>query len=400
MSGVSWRRHHLPLAGLAVAVIVLPCASFYVALAVVVLAGSIARPDKRVVGLLCLGSVFVLGPLLALKLPVPIDGNDKAQYLGFMHEMRSYGIGPYMERQPEWLSFASLFAAAQLVGANDQAFLLLFVVYFSLLLAAIWRQHYPALPLFLMLLLSASSFFGTYGNLLRQAMAFPFLFMAIGTRGCGRATGLVALAGLAHLPALIVGVPFLLHRLVGKWMLPACLLVAAMPTRLMSMFALATGGGDSYLANKLDLYVSWDQASIAGVVSFASAILLLCALLWWRGHGWRAACDCATRELIRRYLSAIALAACALIATRDFSKVFERIYIYFFMIAMMYLALVVARLAPGGRKALTLACMVAYTFYGLGKNLAVQPLLFRGDPYGFVNASVGDLYRDFLLESK
>ncbi|WP_179405216.1 EpsG family protein [Burkholderia guangdongensis] len=380
--------------------VALPFGAFYGALLAATLAAAVWQPGRRTVAALCVGAVLTLGPLVALKLPLPIGGNDKPQYLDFMRELHAYGMEPYMARQPEFVSFVSLSAAEQLAGTGDAAFLLLFVAYFSLLLAAIWAQQYQAIPLFLVLLLSASSFYGTYGNLIRQSMALPFLFMMIGARGRVTAGCCMALAALAHLPALVVGAPYLLYRLLGKCAVPLLAAVAAGAAHLPGLGAALLGGGDSYLSNKVDLYASWDNDSIAGVALFASAIASLCALLWWRGDGWRARSDAATRALAWRYLAALGLAALALVATRGYTKVFERIYIYFFVIALMYLALVISRVAPGPRKGLVLACAIGYGVYGFAKNLDVQPLLFQGDPYGFLTANLADLYRGFLLQTR
>jgi transmembrane protein EpsG len=40
--------------------------------------------------------------------------------------------------------------------------------------------------------------------------------------------------------------------------------------------------------------------------------------------------------------------------------------------------------------------VVTYGIYGLAKNLDIQPLLYGGDPIGFLTSGIFDLYQPFL----
>ncbi|WP_144029969.1 MULTISPECIES: hypothetical protein [Burkholderia] len=364
------------------------------------LAGCDRRPGPVALGALCVAALIVLGPLVALKLPIQDGGNDKPQYLAFMAEMRAFGITHFVRKQPELISFASLYAAAALFGTNDVAFLALFDTYFALLLVGAWRAQPQAIPLFLVLFLAASSFFGTYGNLLRQSMAFPFLFMMINARSRFGAASHMALSGLAHLPALVIALPYVLLRCAGRWATPvgigmAALSIVASRTDWISLAP--SGNPESYLTGKIDIYTSWDNASTAGVTLFAFALYALCLALWRYGSAWRTACDPRSLELIRRYLFALTIAAVALVGTQSMTKVYERIYINFFVTALMTLALMISRLQRGLFKAVVLHAAVGYGIYGFEKNLGRHPLLFNGDGYAYLVASLVEIYREFLM---
>ncbi|HKT65151.1 MAG TPA: EpsG family protein [Burkholderia sp.] len=373
--------------------------AFYFYLLFLVIAGAERKPDRFLVLVACIGAVLVTGPLIALKLPIQDGGNDKLQYLDFMLKMESLGIWQYMIRQPEIVSFSVLHGVASLVGINDTAFLLIFVAYFSWLLVVIWRAQYQAIPLFLVLLLSSSSFFGTYGNLMRQSMAFPLLFMAIFSASRRKAALVVVLAGLTHIPSLIVGVPFLLYRWFGRVAVWGSLAVTALTivvSKLAPGLFAASGNDDSYLSNKLNLYTTWDAYSIAGVAAVAFAIFVLCNALWRRREKWwRGGAEHAQHGL-RHCLVMMNFAALALVATFDLAKVFERIYIYFFVIALMYLSLCMVQVRRGPFKALILLVAVAYGVYGFAKNLSIQPLLYAGDPIAFLTASLFGMYSHFM----
>lgn len=403
LSGTSrWNaREYFSLAIVLAIVIVMayPFGLFYSCLLFIGLAGSVQRPTRLTVLLLCIAAVIALGPLVALKLPIQDGGNDKLQYLEFMQTMHASGIEQYMARQPEFLSFASLYIASTLGGSTDLAFLLIFIAFFSALLVVIWRERYEAIPVFLILLISSSSFFGTYGNVIRQAMAFPFMFLMIFARTRTRSAWFTALAGLAHIPSLIVCLPYLLYRYMGKhaiWPLLAvtgcALLVSKVSPGLFNSF----GSDDSYLSTKVNLYSTWDTYSIVGIATLAAAIFLLSNVLWRIKRPAESVAVTGTQRAAQSCLITLNFAALALIATYAFPKVFERIYIYFFVVALMYLSLMMVRTKRGLTKTLMSFAIVAYGIYGLAKNLAIQPLLYGGDPIGFLTSGMFDLYRPFL----
>ncbi|HYS66154.1 MAG TPA: EpsG family protein [Paraburkholderia sp.] len=379
--------------------VVYPFGLLYSFLLFLGLAASVQRPARLSVFLLCVGAVVVLGPLVALKLPIQDGGNDKLQYLEFMRTMHASGVEQYLARQPEFLSFASLYIASSFEGSTDMAFLLIFVTFFSALLIVMWRERYEAIPVFLILLISSSSFFGTYGNVIRQAMAFPFMFMMIFARTRTRSTLFTALAGVTHIPSLIICVPYLLYRYMGKHAIWAAfaatggvLLVSKASPGLLASF----GNDDSYLSTKVNLYSTWDAYSIVGVATLAAGIFLLANMLWWRKRTAESPGVAGTQQAAQRCLTTLNFAALALIATYAFPKVFERIYIYFFVVALMYMSLMTVQMRRGLAKTLVSFAIVAYGIYGLAKNLDIQPLLYEGNPIGFLTASIFDLYRPFM----
>jgi hypothetical protein len=62
----------------------------------------------------------------------------------------------------------------------------------------------------------------------------------------------------------------------------------------------------------------------------------------------------------------------------------------------MYMSLMVVQTRRGLTRTLVSFAIVAYGIYGLAKNLDIQPLLYRGDPVGFLTSGIFDLYYPFL----
>lgn len=400
----AWTNGRMALASfVAVAIpitLICPVGVFFSYLLLVVLMGGERRPKRTLVALLCVGAVIVLAPLIALKLPIQNGGNDKLQYLDFMYTMKSVGMGAYLARQPEVLSFSALYAASWLFGPDDLAFLVIFAVSFSLLLIVIWREQYHAIPLFMVLLLSSSSFFATYGNVMRQSMAFPFLFMMIFSKSQKNAVLFLILGGLTHIPALIIGVPYVLYRKFGNWAtrfalagVGGMLILSKLNPRLLSLL---NANDTSYISTKVNLYSNWDNYSVAGVAALAVAIFALSNFIWWRARTTFKGVDVHTTQTARHCLAALNFSLLALIATYDFAKVFERIYIYFFVIALMYLSLMIVRLRRGPLKTLIPFFCVGYGVYGFAKNLMIQTFLYHGDPIGYLTASLFEMYQHFL----
>ncbi|KVG26492.1 EpsG family protein [Burkholderia diffusa] len=376
-----------------------PFGTFYFYLLFLALATAERKPDRFLVLVACISAVVVLGPLIALKLPIQDGGNDKLQYLDFMYKMQSLGILQYMIRQPEIVSFSVLHGAASLVGITDTAFLLIFVAFFSWLLVVIWREQYQAIPLFLVLLLSSSSFFGTYGNVMRQSMAFPLLFLAVFSASKRKAGLAVVLAGLTHIPSLIVTAPFLLYRFFGRiviWCSLALTGITVLASKLAPGLFATFGSDDSYLGSKINLYTTWDAYSVAGVAAVAFVIFVVSNALWRRREKSLQIGSWSSYRGMHHCLIVLNFSALALVATYDLAKVFERIYIYFFVIALMYLSLCMVHVRRGPTKALIVLVVLAYGIYGFTKNLSIQALLYAGDPIAFLTASLFEMYSHFM----
>ncbi|MFL9982281.1 EpsG family protein [Paraburkholderia sediminicola] len=377
-----------------------PFAMFYFMLLLVAFTSGIHSPRREIVFLLCVGAIAVLGPLLALKLPLDNGGNDKIQYLDFMRTMGASGIVKYLIAQPELLSFSSLYVAWALFGSTDLAFLFVFALYFSLLLFAVWRIEHRAIPLFIMLLTSSAAFYASYGNVIRQSMAFPFLFLLISSQHGKRRFLFLVLAGFAHIPSLLITAPYLAYRMFGKWVVWVSGLIATailfISGRNMRVFG-AFSGDDGYLSKKINLYSTWDAYSVATVAAMATGIFLINNLVWRR---MRRKAALSPGSSVDRVLEALLVASnfafMGMFATYNLAKVFERIYIYFFVISLAHLSIVIARSRSGPTKTLVILGALAYSVYGLLKNLEIQDLLFGGHPIGYLTASFLDLYRSFL----
>lgn len=383
-----------------VSLLLFPFGIFYLSLSLVVLATGECRVRRFVVLILCVTAVIVLAPLVALKLPIDVIGNDKSQYLGFMYEMNDFGMKDLMARQPEIISFASLYMTSHLVGATDLAFYVIFVTFFSLLLVVIWCEQYNVIPLFMLLLISSSPFFSVYGNVIRQGMALPFIFLMIFSNEKKKAALWLVMSGLAHIPALLIGAPYVLYRCFGKWATWSVLVVASGICFFLKMrpgFMDSLSSDDtSYVSKKINLYSNWDKYSIAGTAALALAIFLLCNFIRWKGVR-RAKRRIADEYKAETYcLVAINFSFVSLLATYDFSKIFERIYIYFFVIVLMYLSLVIGRMKSGLFRKLVVMLAMAYGIAAFTKNLTIQPLLYRGDPFGFLTASIFEMYRHLM----
>jgi len=166
--------------------------------------------------------------------------------------------------------------------------------------------------------------------------------------------------------------------------------------RNMQAFS-AFSGDDGYLSKKINLYSTWDAYSVVTVATMATAIFLINNLIWRR---MRRKAALLPGNYVDRAVEALLVASnfafLGLFATYNLAKIFERIYIYFFMISLVYLSIVICRSRSGPTKMLVILGALAYSVYGLWKNLEIQDLLFGGHPIGFLTASFLDLYRSFL----
>ncbi|WP_321963029.1 EpsG family protein [Paraburkholderia sp. J7] len=398
----SWDRRGI-LAGLILVIgffLAFPFASFLLLLAIVVLTSSLYRTDKWVVLILCVYSVVAVGPLLALKLPIEAFGNDKSQYLDFMSTMGAAGADHFIKVQPELVSFFSLYCAWKLFGATDAAFLFLFVASFTLAIATIWKGGYQSLPLFILLILSSSAFYASYGNVIRQAMAFPFIFLLIFEERKRRLPFYMILAMLAHIPSLIITVPYFLCRILGRYAFPIIGVVTAIAFiafRYIGTSINFLSSDDGYVSKKMALYTNWESYSIVSVAIVALTIAVIVNI--------------AARQLLQkikvgekmdgaRYIGyAIVMSnICVLgmMAAYSIPKVFERIYIYFFVIAMLTLSMVISRMAAGQKKVVLCCVIVIYSTFGISKNIAAQNLLYHGNSLNYFTDNLFDIY-NFLF---
>src|SRR5258707_6788637 len=378
-----------------------PFASFYLLLLLVTLLSSAHSPVRVIVCLLCISSIIVFGPLIALKLPINNGGNDKIQYLDFMRTMDASGLAYYLSTQPEVLSFSTMYLAYALFGPTDLAFLFIFIISYSLLLYAVWKIEYRALPLFILLITSSGAFYSSYANVIRQAMAFPFMFLFF-TAGRTRSRMLLlTLSSLAHLPSFLIMAPYAAYRYFKKWAVFGAILVAvsvfAVSKYDLNALSALSGDDGGYVSKKVGLYSAWDEYSVVVVALAALALFAVNNYLWLRSkkNDARKTGRLHSRET-RELLIASNFAFISLMATYNLSKVFERVYIYFFVLSIAYLAVLLARMRPGPGKAIIILAGIAYSIYGLFKNLFIPELLFAGDPFGFLPSNFLERYRSFI----
>ncbi|RKE37739.1 transmembrane protein EpsG [Paraburkholderia sp. BL23I1N1] len=378
-----------------------PFASFYLLLLLVTLLSSAHSPVRVIVCLLCISSIIVFGPLIALKLPINNGGNDKIQYLDFMRTMDASGLAYYLSTQPEVLSFSTMYLAYVLFGPTDLAFLFIFIISYSLLLYAVWKIEYRALPLFILLITSSGAFYSSYANVIRQAMAFPFMFLFL-TADRPRCRMLfLTLSSLAHLPSFLIMAPYTAYRYFKKWAVLGAILVAvvvfAVSKYNLNALSALSGDDGGYVSKKVGLYSTWDEYSVVLVALAALALFAVNNYLWLRSkkNDARKKEQSHSRET-RELLIASNFAFISLMATYNLSKVFERVYIYFFILSIAYLAVLLARMRPGPSKAIIILAGIAYSIYGFFKNLFIAELLFAGDPFGFLTSSFLELYRSFI----
>ncbi|KAE8757637.1 hypothetical protein FSO04_23070 [Paraburkholderia madseniana] len=378
-----------------------PFASFYLLLLLMTLLSSAHSPVRVIVCLLCIGSIIVFGPLIALKLPINNGGNDKIQYLDFMRTMDASGLAYYLSTQPEVLSFSTMYLAYVLFGPTDLAFLFIFIISYSLLLYAVWKIEYRALPLFILLITSSGAFYSSYANVIRQAMAFPFMFLFF-TAGRTRSRMLLlTLSSLAHLPSFLIMAPYAAYRYFKKWAVLGAILVAvsvfAVSKYNLNALSALSGDDGGYVSKKVELYSAWDEYSVVVVALAALALFAVNNYLWLRSmkNDARKTGRLHSRET-RELLIASNFAFISLMATYNLSKVFERVYIYFFVLSIAYLAVLLARMRPGPSKAIIILAGIAYSIYGFFKNLFIAELLFAGDPFGFLTSNFLELYRSLI----
>lgn len=390
--------------GLLVAFLFFPLLGTMAALSGVVVA-QLKRRDFNVPVFLA-AALFVLsfGPLIALKLPTDILGNDKAQYIEFMKGMISSGVGDYLETQPEYVSMMALYMSGLVFGVNDFAFFVMFAFSISALIFVVGRVERRALPLFLIVLVSSSAFFGSYGNLIRQAMAFPFFVGVFLSRDRLPASAYAAISILTHLPSAMIILPYMVARYFGRFGLSAVfgsLFFLMFSSQVMDFGSVL--GSDflgGYLDKKTELYADWERYSVAGVAITAVILVAVSNWIYWLSKGgaakiWNGAgADVSAR--LSQLLLGVNVAALVLFCAYDFNKVFERLFIYLFMLVSVFLGFSLLYLKRRAYRAAISIFFVLYSFYGFSKNLASQDLLYHGRPLDYLTTSLFEGYSELI----
>jgi hypothetical protein len=345
----------------------------------------------------CLLSAVVLAPLIATKLPLDRLGNDKSQYLSFMNIMGASGVQEFLKVQPELLSFSAIFLAWKLTGPTDVAFFLLFVVFFLLALLAVWRADYRAVPLFLIITLASSAFYSSYGNVIRQAMAFPFIFLLVQEKKRKYILMFAFLAAIAHIPSLMVTMPYVLYRFFGRlviWLIGILSGIIFIFSKFFVQGLSVLGGdGGGYLSKKAEIYTNWDSFSVIGIVTMTLAIFLVNNVVWKRVLGNHKFDDKSIgRGLVYQLLCFSNFCLFPIFATLSLSKVVERVYIYFFVISIFYLSVAIPKIRSDMWKFVACLAIVAYSAFGISKNLLAQDLLYGGQTDKYVTGNLIEIY--------
>lgn len=339
----------------------------------------------------CLICSLVFIPYVALKSSIDVVGNDKAQYYSYMEIMINNGISDFISHQPEILSFAILHLFANVFGVNDTSYYLIGFLFFSLLLHSVWKFNYRALPIFIILFCGTYIFYATFGNLIRQAMALPFIAFAV---LCEKKYNSIFLSGIAilfHLPSAIILIPclFLIGGFSFKFSVSAFICISVI---IFSLFSL---DGFLYLDKKLDLYSNWEFVDVTGLVIVAIFWLVIIHLIFILSKSdelWNSK----KGSILCRLKEMITIVFFILLAFYTFGKVFERIYIYYFLLVVLYISFSLSSLSVNSVRYPLAIVFGMYGLFGIILNFTKEGLFFMGKSHEYVYSGLINIYAEIL----
>ncbi|KAA8996980.1 EpsG family protein [Affinibrenneria salicis] len=210
--------------------------------------------------------------LLTLAAVVPLASknlepimNDKVNYYLEMQLGSGYSLLEWLQRfsGTDFLSHFLFKLSASLVGVNNAAFAVVFIVSFSVLAIGVYRLSRRWFVAILFLFCCQYNFQGLYGNLLRQGLALSFLVLAVSCRRRRDMLLWIILASLSHFSACLF-LPWLLlpqrmknvNTLTALGIFALCYLAGS-----MLMPKLLAVVGNDFLATRAEAYVSGDYGN-------------------------------------------------------------------------------------------------------------------------------------------
>lgn len=320
-------------------------------------------------------------------------GNDKPQYIEYMREFQQGGFIDAIENQPEIVSFGVIYAASSLHGVSNLSFALIFAASFFVLLLALKRIMHDSVPAAICLILSSFVLYTAYGNVIRQSIAISFLVLALASGGKKR-VALLLVTSLAHLSTLAF-LPFFLFKKTKLYIQsnPSSAIVIAAAFFLLgkvsSLLLTKVSKYSEYLEVKSEIYSAWESYDNSKSVAMATILFLACLLTTRRIKALKpsAAFQGSLQTLNELWLFSNYI-FCILMLSVSYTKIFDRFYIYYYVIAMIYLVLFFRSRKSFALRAASAAAIILYSTFYLIKNIIFYQEFYCGEPGSFLLDSI------------
>lgn len=326
------------------------------------------------IALIFLSTMFMV--FIATKDSNYLLGNDKSQYIEYMQSFLDGHFWSTVQSQPEIVSYGIINFIAHLTGVSNSSFAIIFLISILILIFSLYRLTDGASIPIICLILSSFVLYSTYGNVIRQSIAVSFLFLALSVSKQKRAFAL-ALVFLSHLSSIIFAPFFIFKNKIEK------LQSNIMYVILMSAMAYCVGNfvishlSDGlfssfvYVDNKVELYSQWEEYDTTKSITMSFLLFFISCVS--RSKIIKMPASINTTPKILNTLNELWLFSnyifLFLMLCSPISKVFDRIYIYYYLVAFTYLILFLQTRANIQIRITSALLLISYFTIYLVKNI-------------------------------
>lgn len=299
--------------------------------------------------------------------------------------------------QPEVVSFG-IFALFSFIEEPNW----FFFVYFSLSLFFLyWGLYFfdnKSLCLFLLLFLSSSFFLLTYGNVIRQGLSISFMICVLGSYGINRLK-YILLSMFSHFSSFFLIVNVFIEK---YWLRPKVwqvlflsLISYILGKYIQEILFLFSSFSSAYISNKSELYSNWHGYDISS--SIITFLIMFCMkLIIWIYSGFLFIFD-ETEDKKRIVLfKVLVILSSILLLTIDVPKIFERFYIYYYVLFFLYLSFHIVRMKFRRFNSLTVTSISILLSLLVIKRFSSTPWFYLDRPMDFLNDTIFVMY-SYLL---
>lgn len=358
---------------------------------------SAAARATGIIAVLLLSTMFMV--FIATKDSSYFLGNDKFQYKQYMQSFLNGYFWETILTQPEIISFGLINSIAHLTGVSNSSFAIIFMISFSVLIFSLLRLAGGAAVPIICLILSSFIVYTTYGNVIRQSIAVSFLFLALSLSKQKRAIALVCVF-LSHLSAIIFAPFFIfkntIEKLQSKILLVILISVIAYGVGSFALSQLTGGlfGSLGYVENKVELYSQWEEYDTTK--SLIMSLLLFSLSCLSRSKIIKMSPSSNVTPKILNTINELWLFSnyifLFLMLSSPISKVFDRIYIYYFLISFSYLIMFLHTRKNAQIRNISAALLIVYFTVYLFKNVIYYDQFYCVESTDFLFDNIFTMY--------
>ena len=326
------------------------------------------------IALILLSTMFMV--FIATKDSNYLLGNDKSQYIEYMQSFLDGQFWNTVQNQPEIISYGIINLITNFTGVSNSSFAILFLISILILIFSLYRLTEGASVPIICLVLSSFVLYTTYGNVIRQSIAVSFLFLALSVSKQKRTIALV-LVFLSHLSSIIFAPFFIFKNKIEKLQsnITYVILISGIAYCVGSFVIghLSDGLFNSfvYVDNKVELYSQWEEYDTTKSITMSFLLFFVSCVS--RSKKIKMPAGINTSPKILNTLNELWLFSnyifFFLMLSSPISKVFDRIYIYYYLIAFTYLILFLQTRANIQIRIISAILLICYLTIYLVKNI-------------------------------